>query len=183
MFRYCWVQWLGKKEPSLKTRVFRIWTLSDHTVPRLQPTSSRIAMAPKSTHCGIGHGLENQIAPKTRNKRAIKAKWPPISRATGSCQADRLAATIDAPLPSRSRAVIWCHMTSTTPEAITLGDVLRITEPDVALVGCMAGEWCLLTAHCNVPMALDRALQTFLEVADQQTLADTLPSNKAVHAD
>ena len=88
MFRYCWIQCLGKKERSLKTRVFRIWTSSDHAVPRLQPTSSRIAMAPKSTLCGIGHGLENQIAPKTRNKRAIKTKCPPISIATGSLEPD-----------------------------------------------------------------------------------------------
>lgn len=69
------------------------------------------------------------------------------------------------------------------PEAITLGDVLRVTEPDFALVGCMAGEWCLFTARCNVPSALDRALQAFLEIADQQTLANALPLTKVDHAD
>jgi len=64
------------------------------------------------------------------------------------------------------------------PEAITLGDVLRVTEPDFALVGCMAGEWCLFADRCQVPSALDRALEAFIEVADQQTLANALPSNK-----
>ncbi|GAB5430402.1 MAG: Rrf2 family transcriptional regulator [Devosia indica] len=69
------------------------------------------------------------------------------------------------------------------PEAITLGDVLRVTEPGFALVGCMAGEWCLFADRCQVPSALDRALEAFIEVADQQTLANALPSNKAVRAD
>lgn len=68
------------------------------------------------------------------------------------------------------------------PEAITLGDVLRVTEPDFALVGCIAGEWCLFADRCQVPSALDRAMQAFLEVADQQTLANALPLNKLVHA-
>lgn len=68
-------------------------------------------------------------------------------------------------------------------EAITLGDVLRVTEPDFALVGCMAGEWCLFADRCHVPSALGRAMKAFLKVADQQTLANALPSNKAVQAD
>lgn len=66
-------------------------------------------------------------------------------------------------------------------EAITLGDVLRVTEPDFALVGCMAGNWCLFAGRCQVPSALDRALQAFLEVADRQTLADALPQSKLVN--
>ena len=69
------------------------------------------------------------------------------------------------------------------PETITLGDVLRITEPDFALVGCMAGDRCLFAARCPLPSALDTALRAFLEVADHQTLASALPINKVVHAD
>lgn len=72
---------------------------------------------------------------------------------------------------------------SKPPEEITLGDVLRVTEPDFALVGCMAGDWCLFADRCNVPSALDRALEAFLGVADRQTLASALPVNKVVHAD
>lgn len=64
------------------------------------------------------------------------------------------------------------------PETITFGDVLRVTEPDFALVGCMAGEWCLFAARCNLPSALDAALRAFLEVADHQTLARALPINR-----
>lgn len=66
------------------------------------------------------------------------------------------------------------------PETITLGDVLRVTEPDFALVGCIAGDWCLFADRCHVPSALDRALQAFLEVADRQTLANALPQNMLV---
>ena len=62
------------------------------------------------------------------------------------------------------------------PEAITLGDVIRVTEPDFALVGCMAGEWCLFADRCQVPSALDRAMQAFIEVADRQTVAGALPA-------
>jgi Rrf2 family nitric oxide-sensitive transcriptional repressor len=69
------------------------------------------------------------------------------------------------------------------PGAITLGDVLRVTEPDFALVGCMAGGWCLFAHRCQVPSSLDRALQAFFNVADQQTLANALPLNKVAHAD
>ena len=70
-----------------------------------------------------------------------------------------------------------------SPETITLGDVLRVTEPDFALVGCMTGDWCLFASRCNLPSALDIALRAFLEVADHQTLASALPINKVVHAD
>lgn len=69
------------------------------------------------------------------------------------------------------------------PETITLGDVLRVTEPDFALVGCMTGDWCLFASRCNLPSALDIALRAFLEVADHQTLASALPIYKVVHAD
>lgn len=68
-------------------------------------------------------------------------------------------------------------MLAKPPEAITLGDVIRVTEPDFALVGCMAGHWCLFAGRCNVPTALDRALQAFIEVADRETVAGALPAN------
>lgn len=55
---------------------------------------------------------------------------------------------------------------------ISLGDVLRATEPDFALVGCMAGEACTIADRCRLPQALDGALAAFLAAANQQSLAD-----------
>lgn len=56
-------------------------------------------------------------------------------------------------------------------ETISLGDVLRATEPDFALVGCMAGEACPIITSCRLPRALDAALAAFLATADQQPLS------------
>ena len=56
--------------------------------------------------------------------------------------------------------------------SISLGDVLRATEPDFALVGCMAGGACPIIATCNLPSALDAALAAFLATADQQPLSN-----------
>tara|TARA_R110002020_G_scaffold178185_2_gene371011 strand:- start:140 stop:553 length:414 start_codon:yes stop_codon:yes gene_type:complete len=55
---------------------------------------------------------------------------------------------------------------------ISLGDVLRATEPDFALVGCMAGERCPIVTTCRLPNALDAALASFLATADQQPLSN-----------
>tara|TARA_R110002020_G_scaffold50791_8_gene143708 strand:+ start:1756 stop:2178 length:423 start_codon:yes stop_codon:yes gene_type:complete len=56
-------------------------------------------------------------------------------------------------------------------EAISLGDVLRATEPDFALVGCMAGHACPIVTTCRLPAALDAAMASFLATADQHMLA------------
>lgn len=55
--------------------------------------------------------------------------------------------------------------------SISLGDVLRATEPDFALVRCMAGEACPITMICRLPVALDAALASFLATADEQPLS------------
>lgn len=57
-------------------------------------------------------------------------------------------------------------------ESITVGQVVRVTEPDFALVGCMAGQDCSLAPGCGLAPVLDTALMTFLRVTDQATLAD-----------
>ena len=59
-------------------------------------------------------------------------------------------------------------------DTISLGDVLRATEPDFALVGCMAGAACPIVATCRLPSALDAALASFLATADQHMLAGFL---------
>jgi Rrf2 family nitric oxide-sensitive transcriptional repressor len=59
------------------------------------------------------------------------------------------------------------------PEKIRLGDVIRITEPDFALVDCFAsGGRCLIMRRCRLRGALNEALAAFLDVVDRYTLAD-----------
>lgn len=61
------------------------------------------------------------------------------------------------------------------PEKIRLGDVVRITEPDFALVECFgAGNQCVIAARCRVRRVLDEALSVFFETLDRYTLADLM---------
>jgi Rrf2 family nitric oxide-sensitive transcriptional repressor len=58
-------------------------------------------------------------------------------------------------------------------EDIVLGDVVRATEPDFALVECFAtGNQCIITQCCKLQDVLREALEQFLEVLDRHTLAD-----------
>ena len=60
--------------------------------------------------------------------------------------------------------------------AIGLGEVVRHTEPDMALVPCFAEggreEVCAIERCCVLRRALDKARDSFLEVLDGYTLAD-----------
>lgn len=57
-------------------------------------------------------------------------------------------------------------------EEIVLGDVIRCTEPDFALVECFStGSQCAITSCCRLQGTLDEALRAFLAVLDRQTLA------------
>jgi Rrf2 family nitric oxide-sensitive transcriptional repressor len=61
------------------------------------------------------------------------------------------------------------------PERIRLGDVLRLTEPDFALVECFRGRnGCRLTPRCRLRGILGEALAAFTETLDRHTLADLL---------
>ncbi len=63
------------------------------------------------------------------------------------------------------------------PEKIRLGDVVRATEPDFALVECFeSGNQCLITPRCRLRGILHEALDAFMEVLDGHTLADLLLS-------
>ncbi len=56
-------------------------------------------------------------------------------------------------------------------DEIVLGDVVRATEPDFALVECFAtGNQCVITGCCRLPRVLDEALGAFLRVLDRHTL-------------
>jgi Rrf2 family nitric oxide-sensitive transcriptional repressor len=57
-------------------------------------------------------------------------------------------------------------------DEIVLGDVVRATEPDFALVECFAtGDRCVITDCCKLQGVLDKALRAFLAVLDENTLA------------
>lgn len=62
-----------------------------------------------------------------------------------------------------------------TPAKIRLGDVLRATEPDFALVECFSsGNQCLISPRCRLRGALNEALAAFIGTLDRYTLADLL---------
>jgi Rrf2 family nitric oxide-sensitive transcriptional repressor len=64
-------------------------------------------------------------------------------------------------------------------EKIRIGDVVRATEPDFALVECFgSGNECTLTGFCRLPPVLRRASAAFLAELDKATLADmAIPSS------
>lgn len=63
------------------------------------------------------------------------------------------------------------------PAQLRLGDVLRVTEPDFAMVECLAGDKnCILAPSCRLPSILRRATASFLATMDEYTLADLLAS-------
>ncbi len=59
-------------------------------------------------------------------------------------------------------------------ETIVLGDVVRRTEPDLALVPCFhpVDAPCAIWPKCVLREAMQNALETFLETLDGYTLAD-----------
>jgi len=58
-------------------------------------------------------------------------------------------------------------------EDIVLGEVVRATEPDFALVECfVTGNQCVITKCCRLQGVLREALEQFLDVLDRRTLAD-----------
>ena len=68
-----------------------------------------------------------------------------------------------------------------SPESIVLGEVIRRTEPDMALVPCFdpVNTVCAITPACKLRVALHQARAAFLDVLDSYTLAD-LVENRAV---
>lgn len=65
------------------------------------------------------------------------------------------------------------------PDEIRLGDVVRATEPDFALVECFtAGNDCLITPRCRLKGVLKEALGAFVGTLDRYTLADLILSPK-----
>jgi Rrf2 family nitric oxide-sensitive transcriptional repressor len=63
-----------------------------------------------------------------------------------------------------------------TPAAISVGELVRATEESLALAECFDPErsTCPIAADCVLQRALGRALDAFLAVLDEYTLADLL---------
>ncbi|SFV34306.1 RrF2 family transcriptional regulator [Hyphomicrobium facile] len=58
------------------------------------------------------------------------------------------------------------------PAEIILGDVVRATEPDFALVECFGtSNQCVITQRCKLQRVLRNALKAFLDELDRHTLA------------
>jgi len=59
------------------------------------------------------------------------------------------------------------------PEMIRIGDVVRLTEPDFAVVECFAtGNQCVLTGSCKLSGMFGEAIASFQSILDRYTLAD-----------
>lgn len=64
-------------------------------------------------------------------------------------------------------------MLARRPETICIGDVMRLTEPDFALVECFStGNQCVLTNCCKLSGVFNEALASFHRTLDSYTLAD-----------
>ena len=60
---------------------------------------------------------------------------------------------------------------------IRVGDIIRRTEPDMALAPCAD---CVIQPGCALPSLLDRALAAFMAVLDEQTVADLVADSRAL---
>lgn len=69
------------------------------------------------------------------------------------------------------------------PEEIILGEVVRRTEPDMALVPCFdtANTRCVITPVCKLRAALHQAQAAFLAVLDGYSLADLVQNREMLH--
>lgn len=66
------------------------------------------------------------------------------------------------------------------PEEITVGEVVRGTEDDLALVECFRPDnQCVITPECELKRVFGSALQAFLDTLDSRTIADLVePSQR-----
>lgn len=63
------------------------------------------------------------------------------------------------------------------PSDIRLGDVVRATEPDFAIVECFGPDnKCRITPRCQLRGIISDALSAFIDVLDRHTLEDLLVS-------
>jgi Rrf2 family nitric oxide-sensitive transcriptional repressor len=67
---------------------------------------------------------------------------------------------------------------------IGLGDVVRYTEPDFAIVMCLepVDSDCAILPHCVLRRALERARDAFMRILDEYTLKDLVRPRSALRA-
>lgn len=67
------------------------------------------------------------------------------------------------------------------PRTLTLGTIVRETEPDLNLVECFDSQHntCRLDGYCRLKGALGRAMQSFLATLDAVSLSDLLAPTAA----
>ncbi len=67
-----------------------------------------------------------------------------------------------------------------TPREIGIGEVIRRTEPEVAVVPCLEGAngYCAISPACKLKRALHQATSAFFAVMDTYTLADLTENRK-----
>lgn len=69
------------------------------------------------------------------------------------------------------------------PAEISLGAVVRFSEPDMDLVPCFnAGEsaGCAIARACGLPSILDEAREAFLAVLDRKSLGDVIHNRQGL---
>lgn len=68
------------------------------------------------------------------------------------------------------------------PEQINIGELVRRTEPDFALVECMQreGGQCVLSPACMLKGMFSEALAAYLAVLDRYTLADAIRNRRVL---
>ena len=65
--------------------------------------------------------------------------------------------------------------------AIGLGEVVRLTEPEMALVECQGGGACAIDGACRLHGIMDEALGALFAVLDRYTVADlAAPGDRAL---
>lgn len=63
-------------------------------------------------------------------------------------------------------------------EEINLGDLIRETENDLALVECLGqSNQCVIAPACQLKNVFSQAMESFFQVLHQYSLADLLPEN------
>ncbi|MEM9274939.1 MAG: Rrf2 family transcriptional regulator [Cyanobacteria bacterium P01_F01_bin.143] len=70
---------------------------------------------------------------------------------------------------------------SRSPSMVTVAEVLRVTENELAVLECLqesAEKSCPIDACCKLKIALAEATEAFLEVLDDYTIEDTVKGNR-----
>ncbi|UTW56079.1 Rrf2 family transcriptional regulator [Kordiimonas sp. SCSIO 12610] len=69
------------------------------------------------------------------------------------------------------------------PKEITVGDVVRASENNLAVVECLgAGGMCTITPACNMKPMFKEALEAFFQVLDRYTLSEILGPEQQLKA-